>query len=147
MDFISKDGILVDQFDRYWITLGPKVFDKNYPDDGKCQVSEFENYVGCLVDVVLRNMKTNKIVYFKCIWSGNIKEHTYDNGYFQTGKPYPEAYWGKKTYINGVTVDTYVPPKDYVNGSIVEFTGKNPGNSKELREYTVEYLIVYETVG
>lgn len=147
MDFISNNGILVDQFDCYWITLGPGVFIKNYPENGKCQISEFEKYIGCRVDVVLKKIEEDTYVYFECIWSGNIKEHTYNNGIFQTGKPYPEAYWGKQTYINGVTVDTYEPPADYKNGSIVEFTGKNPGNSTDLSKYVVEYLIVYNTVG
>jgi len=118
----------------------------NYPENGKCQISEFENYIGCRVDVV-KKIEEDTFVYFECIWSGNIKEHTYNNGIFQTEKPYPEAYWGKQTYVNGVTVDTYEPPADYKNGSIVEFTGRNPGNNTDLSNNVVEYLIVYDTVG
>lgn len=147
LDFIPENGILMAPDSRYWITLGPKVFYSDYSDDGPCQADEFKDYIGCLVDVILKHMDTGEYVYFQCRWSGNIKEHTYNNGIFQTGKPYPEAYWGKKTYKNGVTVDTYVPPDDFANGSIVEFTGKDPGNNKALSKYVVEYLVVYQTFG
>lgn len=127
-------GVLVDQNERYWITLGPKVFNPVYPDNGKCEADEFKEFIGCRIDVVLQHMEDeNKHIYIECVWSGNIKAHTFSNGIFQTGHPYPESSEAKKhPYMEG-----------HVNGSIVEFTGKNPRETGDMSKYIVDYLIVY----
>jgi hypothetical protein len=127
-------GVLVDQDERYWVTLGPKVFYPEYPDDGKCVADEFKEYIGCRVDVVLQHMENeDEYIYIECVWSGNIKAHTFDNGIYQTGEPYPESSEAKKHPFK----------EEYVNGSIVEFTGKDPEETGDMSKYIVEYLIVY----
>jgi len=134
-EFIDMgNGVLVDQNGRYWVTLGPKVFISDYPDDGKCEADDFKDYIGCRVDVVLRHMEDeDKYVYIECVWSGDIKAHTFSNGIFQNGEPYPQSDIAKKQPYD----------KDYVNGSIVEFTGKDPEDTGDMSVYIVEYLIVY----
>lgn len=53
----TERGVLLDLDNRYWITLGPKVFFPEYSDDGKCEAEEFKDFIGCRVDVVLQHMK------------------------------------------------------------------------------------------
>ncbi len=134
-EFIDQGkGVLVDQNERYWITLGPKVFNPVYPDNGKCEADEFKNFIGCRVDVVLQHMEDeNKHIYIECVWSGNIKAHTFGNGIFQTGYPYE----------NSSVADSQPYCEEYVNGSIVEFTGKDPKETGDMSDYIVDYLIVY----
>ena len=118
--------------------MGPKVIIPNYPDEGKCTADEFEEYIGCRVDVVLQKMDDcEEYIYIECVWSGDIKAHTYNNGVYQTGVPYP----------NSSVAKTEPYSENYVDGSIIEFTGKNPYNNSELSEYIVAYLIVYPKEG
>ena len=71
-------------------------------------------------------------IYLECVWSGNIKAHTSGNGIYQTGVPYKNSSQAKTE-----------PFKDeYVNGSIIEFTGKDPNEIGTMSEYMVDYLIV-----
>ena len=140
-EFIDAgNGVLVDQEGRYWITLGPKVIIPDYSDEGTCAADEFKEYIGCRVDVVLQLMKEieekgelEEYVYIECVWSGNIKAHTFNNGIYQTGHPYPNSPNAKKEPYQ----------ESYVNGSIVEFTGMNPQDSGVMSKYIVAYLIVY----
>lgn len=53
------------------------------------------------------------------------------------GAPYPNSSIAK--------IQPY--SEDYVDGSIVEFTGQDPGNNSELSKYVVAYLVVYKIVG
>lgn len=135
---IGSYGELTDENKRYWITLGPKVFIPNYPDDGKLVAEEFVEYMGCRVDAVLYNTKEKKYAYIECVYSGNIKAHTYNNGIYQTGVPYPNS------------VSAKVEPYEvgYVNGSIVEFTGKEPYEGTTIKNgtmssYILKKLVVY----
>ena len=66
------------------------------------------------------------------MWSGNIKAHTFGNGIFQTGYPYE----------NSSVADSQPYCEEYVNGSIVEFTGKDPKETGDMSDYIVDYLIV-----
>lgn len=74
-----------------------------------------------------------KYVYIECAWSGDIKAHTYNNGIYQTGHPYPNSDSAKKESYN----------VGYVDGSIVEFMGAEPSTNGIMSKYTVEKLIVY----
>ena len=134
-EFIDAgDGVLVDQEDRYWITLGPKVIISDYSDDGTCAVEDFKECIGCRVDVVLQSMgNSEEYVYIECVWSGNIKAHTFNNGIYQTGEPYPKS----------PNAETEPYDESYVDGSIVEFTGMDPNDNGEMSKYIVAYLIVY----
>ncbi len=132
--FNLENGVLLDSNKRYWVTLGPRVFDPDYPDTGKCQADEFREFIGCRVDAVLYRMNNeNEYIYIECVWSGNIKAHTSDNGIYQTGVPYKNSSEAK--------IHPYKP--DYVNGSIIEFTGKDPKETGTMSEYIVDYLIIY----
>lgn len=77
--------------------------------------------------------KDGTYAYIECVWSGNIKAHTYDNGVYQTGHPYPNS------------VSAILEPYEvgYVNGSIVEFTGRVPSTNGIMSQYSVVELIVY----
>lgn len=75
----------------------------------------------------------DEYAYIECVWSGNIKAHTYDNGIYQTGHPYPQSSIAKTLPYN----------EDYVDGAIVEFTGKDPGDNGLMSKYIVKHLIVY----
>lgn len=134
-EFISTDrGVLIDEKERYWITLGPRVIDSDYPDTGNCQAEYFADSIGCRVDVVLSKMDNkDEHIYLECVWSGNIKAHTSGNGIYQTGVP----------YINSTQAKTEPFKEEYVNGSIIEFTGKDPHETGTMSEYMVDYLIVY----
>jgi hypothetical protein len=126
-------GELTDENGRYWITLGPKVLIPSYPNDGKLNTKEFADYIGCRIDVVLHNTKEKKYAYIECVFSDDIKAHTYKNGIYQTGHPYPNSYSAKQEpYEVG-----------YVDGSIVEFTGKNPSSNGSMSRFTVVELVVY----
>jgi len=126
---------LTDENERYWITLGPKVLIPSYPDTGKLDTDEFgkSGLIGCRVDVVLYNAAQDKYVYIECTWSGNLKAHTYDNGVYQTGHPFPNSH--------SATAEPY--KVEYVDGSIIEFTGKQPSDNGTMSAYTVHELLVY----
>lgn len=134
-EFISTDrGVLIDEKERYWITLGPRVIDSDHPDTGNCQAEYFADSIGCRVDVVLSKMDNkDEHIYLEYVWSGNIKAHTSGNGIYQTGVP----------YINSTQAKTEPFKEEYVNGSIIEFTGKDPHETGTMSEYMVDYLIVY----
>lgn len=137
-----NSAILVDENNRYWIALAPIVFNPDYPaETGRCRSEEFTEFIGCRVDVILKNDKDrgeHEYVYIECVWSGDIKAHTYDpetkgNKIYQTGHPYPKS-------NNQITEPFKL---SYIDGSIVEFVGKNPGDNGIMSDYHVEELIVY----
>ncbi|WP_310604746.1 hypothetical protein [Anaerosporobacter sp.] len=146
---VGDYGELTDDDKRYWVTLGPKVFIPDYSNEGPLDTKEFADYIPCRVDVVLYNKKENEHVYIECVYSGHIKAHTLPNGVYQTGHPYPKS--------SSASAEPY--KVDYVDGSIVEFTGARPiANYKEKTEkerelepacngtmskYIVEELVVY----
>lgn len=131
---IGQEGELTDESGRYWITLGPKVILPNYPDNGELVTSEFGDYIGCRVDVVLFDANEDEYVYIECVFSGDIKAHTYSNGIYQTGHPYPNSHSAKAE-----------PYKvEYADGSIIEFTGKQPSSNGKMSNYSVVELFVYQ---
>ncbi len=68
------------------------------------------------------------------MFSGDIKAHTYNNGIYQTGHPYPNSHSAKAE-----------PYKvEYADGSIVEFTGKQPSSNGKMSNYSVVELFVYQ---
>jgi hypothetical protein len=107
---------------RYWVAVGPKVLVPNYPDSGKIWAEEFN--FNTELDAVLKD-KDGKQWYLFCI-VGDIKAHTYPNGIYQTGKPYPN------------NSDQSV---GYADSSVIEFIGKIPIG---VNQYTIDRLIVYD---
>jgi hypothetical protein len=136
------NAILIDENNRYWVALAPIVFDPDYPaETGRCRADEFEEFIGCRVDVILKNDNDkgeHEYVYIECVWSGDIKAHTYDpvtkgNKIYQTGHPYPKS-------VSQIREPFML---NYIDGSIVEFIGKTPRSNGTMSQYYVEELIVY----
>lgn len=135
------NAVLIDENNRYWVALAPIVFDPDYPaETGRCRADEFEEFIGCRVDVILKNDsdKEYEYVYIECVWSGDIKAHTYDpvtkgNKIYQTGHPYPKS-------VSQIREPFML---NYIDGSIVEFIGKTPRSNGIMSQYYVEELIVY----
>ncbi|MGN0324864.1 MAG: hypothetical protein ACI4DW_01040, partial [Lachnospiraceae bacterium] len=134
---LIDDKWLVDENGRYLITVGPNVLNMEY-DGGSLDFIVFEPYFGCRIDVILVNdTDPEDILTLECIYGGNIKEHTYPDGLYMTGRTYPD---GEKT--------------DDPDGSFVEFLGKpnlvdenNPDSLRDngiMSNYHVELIIVYE---
>ncbi len=115
-------GELVDKDGRYWVAVGPKVINPNFPNN-KTIYAEDMKY-GTLIDVIIED-ETGRIYYIYAI-VGDAKAHTYPNGIYQTGYAFP----------NGV--DYHPNNVDY---SIIEFIGK--GSIKGLRAYRIVNIIVY----
>jgi len=61
------------------------------------------------------------------------KGHTYDNGIYQTGHPYPNSDLARTQPYN----------PDFVGGSIIEFTGQKLSNNGTMSDYVVDRLIIY----
>jgi len=131
--YIGTHGELKDENGRYWITLGPKVFIENYPNNGALKADEFKDYIGSRVDVILRNSNTNEFIFIECVWIGHLKAHTYSNGIYQTGHPYPNSDIASSQPYN----------VGYVNGCIIEFTGQKLSDNGTMSNYVVDRIIVY----
>lgn len=92
-----KDGYINQVNDRYWVAVGPEILCQNYNNMHSATeqtLSENQFKYGTEIDVVLQwTSKENRedfpeIVYIECI-VGDVKGHTYPDGVFHTGKPYP----------------------------------------------------------
>jgi hypothetical protein len=118
----DESGVLLNGDDRYWIAVGPKVLNPNFPEDKKVLADDFKYQTK--IDVVLQ--KGNKQYYVYCV-VGDVKEHTYPNGIYQTSRAFP----------NG---EEFVP--GHVDYSMVEFMGKH--DIAGLDEYTLVDIIVYD---
>lgn len=124
----------VDENGRYLITVGPNVLNMEY-NGGSLEFTDFKPYFGCRIDVVLA--KGDEILTLECIYAGDIKAHTADNGVYMTGRSF-------------LSDDEDEIP----DGSIVEFIG-NPNLKDEndpeigadngsMSGYKVELMIVYD---
>jgi len=101
-----NDGYINQVNDRYWVAVGPEILCQNYnnmysPEEQTVNENQFK--YGTEIDVVLQwTSKENRegfpeIVYIECI-VGDVKAHTYPDGVFHTGKPYPfSSHTSKKT--------------------------------------------------
>lgn len=136
---LVDDKWLMDENGRYLVTVGPKVLNINY-NGGSLDFKNFETYFGCRIDVILVNDNDpGDILTLECIYGGDIKAHTKDNGIFMTG-------------------ESFLPDDDDADpdGSIIEFLG-NPiidsvdsdgeiiYDNGDMSDYHVELIIVYDT--
>ncbi|RKJ42644.1 hypothetical protein D7X25_26810 [bacterium 1XD42-8] len=132
---------------RYTVSVGPRVIDPNYPDDGKIWKDDFGEYP--IIRVVLRHKETGEEKVIECKID-NIKAHSYntyqdpekgdennsayfdvENGYVQTGILYPN------------TTGAHTPfAEDNIDSSVIEFSGHNV--DFEYKEYELEGVFVIE---
>jgi hypothetical protein len=118
----NTGDVFYNDSNRYWVAVGPKVLIPNYPDSGKIWAEEFK--FNTQVDAVLKD-KDGNLQYLFCV-VGDIKAHTYPNGIYQTGKPYP---------------NNSDQSLGYADNSVIEFIGKIPIG---VNQYTIDHLIVYD---
>lgn len=76
----SQSGAVINEEGRYWICVGPRVLDADYPDAGRLWGDEFT--YGTSVDVKIRNTQTGDISYIYAV-VGDIRAHTYETEHSQ----------------------------------------------------------------
>ena len=120
---IGQYGELTNEDGRYWVAVGPRVLN---PDHRKDQGVWADDFVyGTKLDAVLKD-KDGKLYYLPCVF-GEMKEHTYPNGVYQTGRSYPNG----NNFVKG-----------NVDSSVIEFIGAELG--KDLSQYAIVKIIVYD---
>jgi hypothetical protein len=126
----EEDGAVIAPSGRYWVAVGPKVLDPNYPDSGKIWADEF--VLGTELDIVIRNKETKEISYIYAV-AGDLRSHTYGEGgegVVHNGVPYPNS-------SNATTEG--VAEADY---SSVEFIRTR--ETTNLNQYEIVEIIVYD---
>ena len=136
----KANGALVDENGRYWIAVGPKVFNPNYPDTGPLWFSDNGLTLGAKVDVLIKHKTTNELAYIYTV-IGDIIAHTYNpgkqgHGIIHSGIPYPNS-WNAKHEINPKT-GTNIFPAGLTSVEFIRTT--EPTN---LSQYEIVKLIVY----
>lgn len=123
-----ENDVIVNEDGRYWIAVGPNLINENYPESGEVKADDF--VYGTYMDIIVSDSSTGEVYYIPCVL-GDVKNHTYPDGQFHTGIPYPNS--GDKSTAKA----------DY---SYVEFIcAEDPGKSifQELN-LTFVGAIVYE---
>lgn len=101
---IGSKGELTDGYGRYWVAVGPNVMNPAHkPNEG---VTIPEMKYGTKLDIVVKD-EQETLLYIPAV-VGDVKEHTWPDGLYQTGKVFP-------TGILSVGHD---------DGSTIEFMGK-----------------------
>ena len=118
----GSQGELYDNSGRYWVAVGPKVMNPNHADDRMVYAEEMR--YGSKLDVLLQHKETERIYYLRAV-VGDCKNHTYSNGIYQTGRPFP----------NG---DEYY--RQYDDGSVIEFCGAVLPEG--LSDFKIVYIMV-----
>lgn len=119
----GSKGQLYDKDGRYWVAVGPKVMNPNFPNN-KVVWAEDMKY-GTKIEVTLRD-KYGLTCFLRAV-VGDCKNHTYSNGIYQTGYAFP----------NGT--DYHPENVDY---SIIEFCGARLPS--QLDEFSIINIIVEE---
>jgi hypothetical protein len=119
----GRDGAVLDANGRYWVAVGPNVMNRDHQSNEKITYGEMR--YGTELDIKLagENGKTYYVYATVC----DVKAHTWPNGIYQTGRPFP----------NGEPFASA-----HVDGSIVEFRGKT--DLKNLTDYEIIEIIVYD---
>jgi len=129
----NSSGAYVNEGGRYWVAVGPEIatpgYNNKYPGQ-QGTLSEGHFKYGTEVDVVLKHIQTGEIVYVQTI-VGDVKGHTYPDGVFQTGDPYPHS---SNAGEDG---------SDHRNGSYIEFIGSPQNQNGSMSKYEVINIIVY----
>ncbi len=138
---LLDDKWWVDENGRYLITVGPNVLKTDY-DGESLNFTEFADYFGCRIDVILvSDDNPDEILTLECVYGGDIKEHTggAGNGVYMTG-------------VSVLDVNSTISIGPDADGSMVEFIGSpnlvNENDPKSVYNgimpgYHVEQIIVY----
>lgn len=118
---------------RCWVAVGPEILCPGYNTMYSYEeqtLSESQFKYGTEIDVVLQNSKNNEIVYIECI-VGDVKGHTYPDGIYHTGDPYPKS---------------NLTDKAQADGSYIEFITERDNGERNgtMSDYVVTDIIVYE---
>lgn len=123
---------MVDSLGRYLITVGPKVLIPEYDVENEdFDISDFIDFIGCEIDVVLVNDKDPlEVVTLKCVYGGDIKAHTaeWGEGICMSGRRYDNAQGAGEKYADP-------------DGSFIEFFG-TPDDTIPMSGYSVKKIIV-----
>jgi hypothetical protein len=119
---IGGKGEVTDDEGRYWVALGPNVMNPNHKPGEKVTLEEMK--YGSKVDVALRDSSGN--LYYVPTIVGDVKNHTYPNGIYQTGYAYPDG----QEYV----YSALKAPIEFI-GAVLE---------EELGNYEIDSIIVYD---
>lgn len=137
LEVFEKNGYLVNQEGRYLVTVGPLVLNPNFFDNSSTlQFADFEQYLGCDIDVVLVNdSNPNDVITVECTYGGDIKAHTdgWGEGICMSGERYPMA--------KGAGPEHATP-----DGSFIEFWA-SPTDTGSMSNYSVVKIIVRQMQG
>lgn len=130
---------------RYWVAVGPEVLCPGYNDrpEEEQTLTEDQFKYGTKIDVIMQHMiYESKLIYIECI-VGDVMGHSYPNGVFQTGDPYPNSSNGDEYggyAINGAYVE-------FINAPAVIEGGKkiytNFYEDERMSDYRVVEVVVY----
>ena len=125
---ILDNNLYTDAEGRYWVAVGPNVMNPDHQPNES--VSEEEMQFGTKIDIVVLDESTNTEYYIPAV-VGDVKNHTYPNGIYHTGVPFP------------------CEDMDYAepDGSTVEFMGWNVNDSDIVHagdDFRILRIIVYE---
>lgn len=131
---------------RYWVAVGPQVLCPGYnnrPEEEQILAAEQFRY-GTKIDVVLQHMDNeSRLIYIKCI-AGDVMGHSYSNGVFQTGDPYPNSsnkdedgsYARNGAYVEFINAPTVIEDGEEKH---INFYG-----DERMSDYVVVRIIVYD---
>ena len=89
------------------------------------RVTAEEMKYGTEIDIIIKDKTENEYYIYAVV--GDVKNHTYPNGIYQTGNAFP----------NGTD-----PHPNNIDGSIIEFMGK--GSIIGFHEYEIIEIVVYD---
>ena len=127
-----SNGAVVDENGRYWIAVGPKVLNPNYPDAGRIWDGYDGLKLGTEIDAIIRNKVTNEELCIRAI-VGDLVAHTYGKGgegIVHNGIPYPNS-WNAK--------NEGIAPASFAS---IEFI--RTIESTNLNQYVITGIIVYD---
>jgi len=120
---IGTNGEMIDDNGRYWVAVGPNIMNPDHDITKKVTAEEMK--YGTEIDIIIKDKNENEYYIYAVV--GDVKNHTYPSGIYQTGNAFPN---GTDTHPNNA------------DGSIIEFMGK--GSIIGLHEYEIVEIIVYD---
>jgi len=124
---LESNNIYSDAEGRYWVAVGPNVMNPNHQKNAT--VTEAEMQYGTKIDIKVLDESSNTYYYIPAVVA-DVKNHTYPDGLYQTGKAFPDG--------------TLAP--DNIDGSSVEFMGWNITSVNLTNNYRLVEIIIYDGV-
>ena len=128
-------GALVDDNGLYWVAVGPKVPSPDHQDGAP---TAREMYGRGTLDAVLKDLEYN--CYYLHCKIGGTKEHTYNNGVFQTWYRYSDhafETYATADYDGTVCIEFFVDPN---HDGTMNYSDKGA----TLGAYSIEKIIFYD---